>query len=455
MVSADNLNLDVLELIFAYISAPDLTSVSLVSRSFLAGAVPTLYRTIVYRLREAKAYGSIMSPFVVLLTHKGLLKHVRTIDIQAVPKTNHPKIRIQPHSIFMRDCRKAIELCPSLHTFRCTEANVFPAFLKALQDKPNLQSIRIHGNLTTKQTDLLMNMTSLSEVMLEYSSWNFVSALPRWIQSLQNTLTTLVLYRMDDLKENTLEAVLKELPELSGLHVVHCPHVDHVAVLGLLVHTPELESLSITTLEKSRCLANPLPDLPFLRHLAVDARYHMSPSPTPTILVTLLEHLKIAAPQISSFTIKLSERKITIVPSFINRLIEVYGVYLKKLAFLDCSLENDSIKKICKECPQLERLAISIPIREAYSFGDLLISAKHLHTLVDVDTHTQHGVRPVLNFEAAQSLMQKVPSLRTLVSDRRVWVTELDEYMEPTPRLERRLQLRPRASWFLPPNGPS
>ena len=59
MVSADNLNLDVLELIFAYISAPDLTSVSLVSRSFLAGAVPTLYRTIVYRLREAKAYGSV------------------------------------------------------------------------------------------------------------------------------------------------------------------------------------------------------------------------------------------------------------------------------------------------------------------------------------------------------------------------------------------------------------
>lgn len=94
----------------------------------------------------------------------------------------------------------------------------------------------------------------------------------------------------------------------------------------------------------------------------------MSPSPTPTILVTLLEHLKIAAPQISSFTIKLSERKITIVPSFINRLIEVYGIYLKKLAFLDCSLENESIKKICKECPQLERLAVSIPIREAVRF---------------------------------------------------------------------------------------
>lgn len=59
MVSADNLNHDVLELIFAYISTHDLTSVSLVSRSFLAGAIPTLYRTIIYRLREAKAYDSV------------------------------------------------------------------------------------------------------------------------------------------------------------------------------------------------------------------------------------------------------------------------------------------------------------------------------------------------------------------------------------------------------------
>lgn len=53
---------------------------------------------------------------------------------------------------------------------------------------------------------------------------------------------------MDDLRENTLETVLKELPELSGLHVVQCPHVDHVAVLGLLNLTPQLENVSFTTL---------------------------------------------------------------------------------------------------------------------------------------------------------------------------------------------------------------
>ena len=59
MVSAENLNLDVLELIFAHLSGHDLTSVSLVSRTFFAGAIPTLYRNIVYRLREAKAYDTV------------------------------------------------------------------------------------------------------------------------------------------------------------------------------------------------------------------------------------------------------------------------------------------------------------------------------------------------------------------------------------------------------------
>lgn len=63
MVSADNLNLDVLELVFAHlVSGNDLTSVALVSRSFFAGVIPKLYERITFRLREAKKY-----PLVCLL----------------------------------------------------------------------------------------------------------------------------------------------------------------------------------------------------------------------------------------------------------------------------------------------------------------------------------------------------------------------------------------------------
>lgn len=60
MVSVDNLNLDVLELVFAYLaSGNDLTSVALVSRSFFAGVIPKLYEKIIFRLREAKKYPSV------------------------------------------------------------------------------------------------------------------------------------------------------------------------------------------------------------------------------------------------------------------------------------------------------------------------------------------------------------------------------------------------------------
>ena len=59
MVSADNLNLDVLEVIFDSLSGNDLPSVALVSRSFLAAVIPRLYQKISYRLRQAKGYDTV------------------------------------------------------------------------------------------------------------------------------------------------------------------------------------------------------------------------------------------------------------------------------------------------------------------------------------------------------------------------------------------------------------
>lgn len=59
MVSADNLNLDVLELIFLHLSGNDLPAVALVSRSFFAGVIPRLYRTIPFRIHQAKRYANV------------------------------------------------------------------------------------------------------------------------------------------------------------------------------------------------------------------------------------------------------------------------------------------------------------------------------------------------------------------------------------------------------------
>lgn len=60
MVSADNLNLDVLEEIFAYIPrGPDLPAIALVSRSFLEAVVPRLYAKISFHLRQAKNFPDV------------------------------------------------------------------------------------------------------------------------------------------------------------------------------------------------------------------------------------------------------------------------------------------------------------------------------------------------------------------------------------------------------------
>jgi hypothetical protein len=57
MVSADNLNLDVLEEIFSYLPhGTNLASIALVSRSFLEAVVPRLYASICFRIRQAKNY---------------------------------------------------------------------------------------------------------------------------------------------------------------------------------------------------------------------------------------------------------------------------------------------------------------------------------------------------------------------------------------------------------------
>lgn len=59
MVSVDSLNLDVLELIFAYLSEKDLLPTALVNHSFFAGVVPRLYRTLVFLLHHSKRYPKV------------------------------------------------------------------------------------------------------------------------------------------------------------------------------------------------------------------------------------------------------------------------------------------------------------------------------------------------------------------------------------------------------------
>ncbi|PPQ90848.1 LOW QUALITY PROTEIN: hypothetical protein CVT25_007383 [Psilocybe cyanescens] len=343
MVSADNLNLDVLEVIFSFLSGSDLPAVALVSRSFLAAVIPRLYNTISYRIRQGKGYasGETMSPFAAVIAHPHLAIHVQNIEISTVPT-----LKSVMHPVFVRECREALQICKNLKSFKCTVQNVLPMLLPALQEKERLESLRVYANLTTVQAKMLVNIKRLHSLSLEFASWNTVDLLPSWSLSLSRTLTTLSFYMINELNEGIFESVLRNLPNLLGLHVIGCPKLDHVAVLKHLTKTPLLESLSMTTTETPR----PLPLMPLslhhLKNLAFDAKYSMQPSPSPMVLSSILTYLKSASPSLTSFAIKMPERKVVVGDSFIDLLIDNHKRTLRRLAFLDCGVSRESIIKI-------------------------------------------------------------------------------------------------------------
>lgn len=454
MVNADSLNFDVLEVICSFLSGQDLASVAQVSRSFLAGALPRLYKNVWYRLREGKAYasGQVLSPFSVILQHPSLAIHVRSIDIETVPFTTSHNIKKQPHPTFMRECTKSMALCRNLTSFKCTIPNVLPSFLISLQHKSRLKTLRVYSNVTTEQSRLLQKISTLENLVLEFASWNILNVLPAWTTTLRSSLRTLVLYMTNELNTETLDAVLEQLPELQGLHIIGCSRVDHVAVLKLLTHVPELESLSFTATESTAAIPVVSPTLASLQTLCIDARCTRPQSPMPGNLQSIIDFFKNSGCQLTSFCLKLPERNVMIGHAFIIKLLNIYGTSLRKVSFIDCGLENQSLSLLAKKCTQLERLDVAIPVKDMYLFAEMLSASKTLKTLVHVDNQHVHGPRPPMTQDNVEHILDRVGSLQTVVSDKRVWVRRDLKHGYVHAKIDRRLPAGPRSLWFLPSN---
>ncbi|KAI0356948.1 hypothetical protein OH77DRAFT_1495200 [Trametes cingulata] len=420
MVSADNLNFDCLELIFAYLSGNDLVSMSLVSRSFLAAAIPRIYRRLFFGLNQAKRYPSIISPFAAILEHPNLASHVRHIDIRAIPT-----MKYAPHPKFLHDCSRTMSLCKNLGAFTCT-LDVMPAFLLSLQAKDGLESMRFIGNLTTDQSEQLAQISGLRELTIDTSSWNLVNALPKWMERLRPTLVSLTLYSIQSLNVDILETVLPDLPNLTRLHVVGCPRVDHTAILRLLSHTPNLESLAFTSYDSSRPLPPVISPLPRLRHLALDTQYAPTPTvSTPALWTTMINLTRTWSCPLKSLTLRLSD-KIAVADSFITNLVDSHHATLRHLAILNCTLTTDSVAKICRKCTELERFALSFPAKDSHEFAVAAAKAKRLHTVTEVgDLHSSHTPHPPLTKHDVRTIMRHQPAIEKIIADGRVWTVRI------------------------------
>ncbi|KAH9854614.1 hypothetical protein C2E23DRAFT_817214 [Lenzites betulinus] len=450
MVSADNLNFDCLELIFAYISGNDLVSVSLVSRSFLAAVIPRLYRTLNFGLHQAKRYPSIMSPFAVVLAHCNLASHVRHIDIRAIPT-----VKYAPQPKFALDCSRALAICKNLASFTCT-LDVLPSFLPSLQGKESLETLRFVGNLTTDQSEQLARITGLRDLTIDSSSWNVVDIFPRWMEALGPTLTSLSLHTIHTLSMEMLEIILPTLPRLARLHVINCPKVDHVAIIRVIQYTPDLESLAFTTFESSRPLPLVISPLPRLRHLALDTQYIATTANQPPAFWTTMINLTRAwSCPLKSLTLRLSDR-ITLSDSVIVNLVDSHHATLNHLAILNCTLTKESVARICGKCADLERFALSIPAKDSYEFAMAVAQAKRIHTVVEVgDLHANHTPRPPLSKLDIRTIMTHQPTIENIIADGRVWTAvRLPGFRQDDFDIRVAKKKLPSPNhWFMPPSS--
>ena len=111
------------------------------------------------------------------------------LELRAVPT-----LKSRLHPIFLRECSESIRMCKNLKRFLCTVPNILSIILPSLQEKSRLEHIRIHANLTTNQSKMLVNFEKLQSLVLESATWNVVDLLPSWAGILQKTLTSLTLY---------------------------------------------------------------------------------------------------------------------------------------------------------------------------------------------------------------------------------------------------------------------
>jgi len=106
------------------------------------------------------------------------------------------------------------------------------------------------------------------------------------------------------------------------------------------------------------------PSLHHLQHLALDMKYAMHPPSSPSLLGSILTQIRPSAPSLTSFALKLPVGKLEVGETFVSQLVDKYAFTLKRLSFLDCNLNLESIEKICKSCIHLEELHVAIPMKD-------------------------------------------------------------------------------------------
>ncbi|KAG9226623.1 hypothetical protein CCMSSC00406_0006152 [Pleurotus cornucopiae] len=275
--------------------------------------------------------------------------------------------------------------------------------------------------MPTQAAQKLVQVRGLAKLAIDHGSWNLLDILPSWTSNLEQTLSSLTLSNCTEVNDAVLRPILADLPALTELNIISCSRFDHNHDLRLLHLTPNLEHLGFTLTDNS-CTTDFLPfTLRRLRHLAFDTKCSTMASPLSSLVTIVMGHINSASPALTSFSAKLSDRLAA--NEFIEALVNEHGLTLRTLVFVGSPVSIDSIALMCRSCPHLERLDISVPIRDLIAFTNALTRSFTLTTLVDLGdiSHSVHSNQVSLTTDSAYHLMGHVRQLKKIVSGGRTW----------------------------------
>ncbi|KAF9781153.1 hypothetical protein BJ322DRAFT_255344 [Thelephora terrestris] len=446
MVSADNLNLDVLELIFAHLDQHDLFHLSLVSSSFFAAATPLLYRSVEYGLRQVlRPALRRTSAFDTISLHPALAGHIRRIRI-ALPLPSPEQIQ---------SCRAVLALRAGtgLESFVCTPTEVM-IFVDVLASLSSVRYLRANVQmLKEEEQPLLLQVRGLRSLTLEFAPWKLIEVLPKWAaDTLGHSLENLTFYSCFGLTVDILRTTVTRLPNLTGLHISTCNGFDFLDVFRVIPHIPSLVTLSFSIWNLTRTQGNVHPfHLPNLKELVVDLPKLPNPFPLKSFLSTFT--LFAAAP-LTSLAICGGSHVIPELPlESYEFLVNQHAETLHRLVLVKVHLPVLAVRSICEECKRLEVLGVPVPSSaDLPAFIQALSRSDTLHTLVHVpgSSSSKQFAHPIDRTNVTR-IMTSTRTLRRVESENHIWLGSFTADLKFEVKSEKRRGSRFSGKWYMPP----
>ena len=95
-------------------------------------------------------------------------------------------------------------------------------------------------------------------------------------------------------------------------------------------------------------------------------------APTPHGSSSLLSQILIdvllpSSSPLRSLSIRLADKQLNIPDLWVEDMLKALGGTLQTVSFGNCVVGNESIRKICRMCPELDRLELAIPAKDIVS----------------------------------------------------------------------------------------